>query len=57
MTIKSLGVTFDARDAKMVATFWAAALGRSLAAGADAINASLVADRAARIPDRIPSST
>jgi predicted enzyme related to lactoylglutathione lyase len=34
-----LGISFDARDAAMVAQFWAAALGRQLADGADAHNA------------------
>ena len=34
-----LGISFDAHDAAMVAQFWAAALGRQLADGADAHNA------------------
>jgi predicted enzyme related to lactoylglutathione lyase len=37
------GVSFDAYDAAMVARFWAAALGRQVADGADAQNAVVVA--------------
>jgi predicted enzyme related to lactoylglutathione lyase len=33
------GISFDTRDAAMVAQFWAGALGRQLAEGADAHNA------------------
>jgi len=39
-----LGISFDARDAGMVAEFWAAALGRRLADGADASNAVVLPD-------------
>jgi predicted enzyme related to lactoylglutathione lyase len=34
-----LGISFDTHDAAMVAQFWATALGRQLAEGADAHNA------------------
>jgi predicted enzyme related to lactoylglutathione lyase len=39
-------VSFDAHDAQAVATFWAAALGRSVADGASRDNAALTADPA-----------
>jgi predicted enzyme related to lactoylglutathione lyase len=36
---RMFGISFDTRDAVLVAQFWAAALGRQLADGADAANA------------------
>src|ERR1700684_4333923 len=39
-------VSFDAHDAQAVASFWAAALGRTVAEGASSDNAALVADPA-----------
>jgi predicted enzyme related to lactoylglutathione lyase len=38
------GVSFDAHDAHAAASFWAAALGRTVAAGADSDNATVDAD-------------
>ncbi|MBY8343111.1 VOC family protein [Streptomyces spinosirectus] len=46
MSISLFGTTFDARDAKVVATFWAEALGRSVDDGADETSASVAADPA-----------
>ncbi|MGW1210695.1 VOC family protein [Streptomyces sp. NPDC002499] len=46
MSISVLGVTFDARDAKTVATFWAEALGRAVDEGADEAGAGVAADPA-----------
>jgi len=40
------GVAFDARDAQAAASFWAAVLGRAVAAGATADNALIEADPA-----------
>jgi len=40
------GVAFDAADAQAAASFWAAALGRTVAAGATADNAVIEADPA-----------
>ncbi|HEY3880207.1 MAG TPA: VOC family protein [Trebonia sp.] len=39
-------VSFDARDAQVAATFWAAALGRAVADGASSDNAGVEADPA-----------
>jgi predicted enzyme related to lactoylglutathione lyase len=41
------GVAFDARDAQAAASFWAAALGRTIADGATSDNAVINADPAA----------
>jgi predicted enzyme related to lactoylglutathione lyase len=46
MSIAIAGLTFDARDAQAVATFWAQALGRSVADGADAARAAVDPDPA-----------
>jgi predicted enzyme related to lactoylglutathione lyase len=46
MSIAMLGITLDARDAKAVATFWAAALGRTVAEGADETQAAVEPDPA-----------
>ena len=46
MTSAVFGVTFDARDAKAAASFWAAALGRTVADGADDTSAAVDADPA-----------
>jgi predicted enzyme related to lactoylglutathione lyase len=46
MSSTVFGVSFDARDAQSVASFWAQALGRTIAPGADAANAILEADPA-----------
>jgi predicted enzyme related to lactoylglutathione lyase len=46
MSSTVFGVSFDARDAQSVASFWAQALGRTIAPGADAANAVLEADPA-----------
>lgn len=46
MSIAVAGVTFDAHDAQAVATFWARALGRSVADGADETKASVEPDPA-----------
>ena len=46
MSSTVFAVSFDARDAQAVASFWAAALGRSVADGASADNAALTADPA-----------
>lgn len=43
-SITSFAVTFDAADALRVATFWGAALGRPVGAGADEESASVEAD-------------
>lgn len=40
------GITFDARDAKAAATFWASALGRNVADGATETAAAVEADPA-----------
>jgi predicted enzyme related to lactoylglutathione lyase len=40
------GISFDARDAKAAATFWAAALGRTVADGANDTMAAVEADPA-----------
>ncbi|MEV6864819.1 VOC family protein [Streptosporangium subroseum] len=44
MSITIAGFTLDARDAKAVATFWAQALGRSVADGANETSATVAAD-------------
>ena len=46
MSSNVYGVSFDARDAQVVASFWAAALGRTVADGASSDNASVSADPA-----------
>jgi hypothetical protein len=46
MSSTVFGVSFDARDAQSVASFWAQALGRTIAPGADAAHAVLEADPA-----------
>jgi len=46
MSIAIAGVTFDASHAKLAATFWAEALGRTLADGADETAAAVEADPA-----------
>lgn len=43
-SISSVGVTFDATNAKTVASFWAAALGRPVGADASETRASVEAD-------------
>jgi predicted enzyme related to lactoylglutathione lyase len=44
MSSNVFGISFDAHDAHAAATFWAAALGRTVAAGADSDNAAVDAD-------------
>jgi predicted enzyme related to lactoylglutathione lyase len=44
MSSTVFGVSFDAQDAKVVASFWAQVLGRNLADGASVDNASIDAD-------------
>lgn len=46
MSIAVAGITFDAHDAKAAATFWARALGRSVASGADEASATVEPDPA-----------
>jgi predicted enzyme related to lactoylglutathione lyase len=46
MSIAIVGVTFDARNAKAAATFWAGALGRAVADGADETRAAVEPDPA-----------
>ena len=46
MSSTVLAVSFDARDAQSVASFWAAVLGRTVADGANADNAAINADPA-----------
>ena len=46
MSSTMFGAAFDARDAEAVATFWAAALGRTVADGATSDNAVVNADPA-----------
>ena|ERR1700761_2781616 len=46
MSIAIGGITFDARDAQAVATFWAQALGRNVASGASETAAAVEADPA-----------
>ena len=46
MSSNVYGISFDARDAQVVASFWAAALGRTVADGASSDNASVNADPA-----------
>src|SRR5216684_2451889 len=46
MSSSMFGVAFDARDARAAATFWAAALGGTVADGADSDNAIVNADPA-----------
>lgn len=46
MSSTVFAVSFDARDAQAVASFWAAALGRTVADGASSDNAALAADPA-----------
>jgi predicted enzyme related to lactoylglutathione lyase len=44
MSSKVFAVSFDAHDARAAASFWADALGRTLAEGADSDNAAVNAD-------------
>ncbi|MEU3985797.1 VOC family protein [Streptomyces sp. NPDC026672] len=46
MSLSPFAVTFDARDAETVATFWAEVLGRSVLDGADAASATVAPDPA-----------
>jgi hypothetical protein len=46
MSSTVFGISFDAHDAQVVASFWAAALGRPLADGASSDNAAVSADPA-----------
>ena len=46
MSSTVFGVSFDAHDARVAASFWAAALGRTVADGADDDNAAVDADPA-----------
>ena len=46
MSSTIFAVSFDAHDAQAAASFWAAALGRSVAAGASTDNAAVEADPA-----------
>jgi predicted enzyme related to lactoylglutathione lyase len=46
MSSAIMGVTFDARNAKTAATFWAQALGRTVSTGADETRAAVDADPA-----------
>jgi catechol-2,3-dioxygenase len=46
MSSSMFGVAFDARDAQAAASFWAAALGRTVADGATSDNALINADPA-----------
>jgi predicted enzyme related to lactoylglutathione lyase len=46
MSSNVYAISFDARDAQLAATFWAAALGRDVADGADSDNAAVSADPA-----------
>ncbi|HEY1915362.1 MAG TPA: VOC family protein [Streptosporangiaceae bacterium] len=46
MSSSVFAVSFDAQDARVAATFWAAALGRALADGASSDNAAVEADPA-----------
>lgn len=46
MSSTVFGVSFDAHDALTVASFWARVLGRTVAGGGDAMNASIDADPA-----------
>jgi predicted enzyme related to lactoylglutathione lyase len=46
MSSNVYGVAFDARDAQAAASFWAAALGRSVVEGASSDNAAVSADPA-----------
>jgi predicted enzyme related to lactoylglutathione lyase len=46
MSSTVFGVAFDARDAQTAASFWAAALGRTVADGASGDNATVNADPA-----------
>ncbi|MCE0763495.1 VOC family protein [Pseudonocardia kujensis] len=46
MSSSVFGITIDAHDAKAIATFWSAALGRPLAEGADENGAEIEADPA-----------
>jgi predicted enzyme related to lactoylglutathione lyase len=47
------GISFDTHDAAVVAQFWAAALGRQLAEGADAHNAVVLAGEIATTGPRL----
>jgi predicted enzyme related to lactoylglutathione lyase len=53
MSSTVFGLSYDARDAKAVATFWAAALGRSVAEGANTDNAVVQAGDVATSGPRI----
>ena len=46
MSSNVFGISFDAHDAQAVASFWAAALGRTVADGATSDNALIMADPA-----------
>ncbi|MCI3273670.1 VOC family protein [Streptomyces cylindrosporus] len=46
MSSAVFGITFDASDAKVAASFWAEVLGRTVAEGADETNAAIEADPA-----------
>jgi predicted enzyme related to lactoylglutathione lyase len=46
MSSSVFGISFDAHDAQVAASFWAAALGRPLADGASSDNAAVSADPA-----------
>jgi predicted enzyme related to lactoylglutathione lyase len=46
MSIAVFGITFDAANAKVAATFWAEALGRTLSGDADESSAAVEADPA-----------
>jgi|SRR5882724_3362036 len=46
MSSTVLGISFDAHDAHVAASFWAAALGRAVADGASSDNAAVDADPA-----------
>ena len=46
MSSTRLGISFDARNAKVAATFWAAALGRAVEPGGDETAAAVAADPA-----------
>lgn len=53
MSSTVFGLSYDARDAKAVAAFWAAALGRTVAEGADSDNAVVQAGDVATSGPRI----
>jgi hypothetical protein len=53
MSSTVFGLSYDARDAEAAATFWAAALGRTVADGADSDNAVVQAGDVATCGPRI----